>query len=155
MKKNPELAAYMNCHREEGMDLDRYVEHGSRLLSPAEAASLTEGLDELHRKIAMLKLDKSRLADQLELLADFHLENPPGLPPQVRTETIFALLYVIREVDLVPDDEPGVGYLDDAAVVESVLARHAGVFENHCDFRQLDWMALAPAYHVSSPEPGV
>lgn len=137
------------------MDLDRYVEHGSRLLSPAEAASLTEGLDELHRKIAMLKLDKSRLADQLELLADFHLENPPGLPPQVRTETIFALLYVIREVDLVPDDEPGVGYLDDAAVVESVLARHAVVFENHCHFRQLDWMALAPAYHVSSPEPGV
>ena len=98
------------------------------------SASLTEGLHELHRKIADLKLTKSKLADQLELLADFHLENPPGLPPQVRTETIFALLYVIREVDLVPDDEPGVGYLDDAAVVESVLARHAGIFENHCHF---------------------
>ena len=148
MKKNPELAAYMNCHAEEGLDLDRYVEHGSRLLTAPEAASLTDGLDDLHRKIAILKLEGPKLADQLELLADFHLENPPGLPAQVRTETIFALLYVIKDLDLVPDDEPDVGYLDDAAVVESVLARHAKVFENHCHFRQVEWSLVAPEYHV-------
>ena len=148
MKKNPELAAYMNCNSEEGLDLDRYVEHGSRLLTAAEAASLTDGLEDLHGKIALLKPGNPKLAGQLELLADFYLENPPGLPPQVRTETIFALLYAIKDADLVPDDEPGVGYLDDAAVVESVLARHAGVFENHCHFRQVEWSTVEPVYHV-------
>ena len=144
MKKNPELAAYMNCTAEEGLYLDRYVEHGSRILTFAESASLSDGLDDLHRKIAVLELENPKLACQLELLADFHQENPPGLPGQVRQETIFALIYVIKDQDLVPDDEPGVGYLDDAAVVESVLGRHAGVFENHCHYKQIEWSSVAP-----------
>lgn len=144
MKKNPALAAYMNCNAEEGYDLDRFVEHGSRLLTHAETASLTDGLGELQRKIATLKAGHSRLAGQLELLVDFYQEHPPGLPAQVRTETIFALLYAANDEDLVPDHEPGVGYLDDAGVAESVLARHAGVFENHCHFRQIEWAAVAP-----------
>jgi uncharacterized membrane protein YkvA (DUF1232 family) len=148
MKKNPELAAYMNCSAEEGLDLDRFVEHGSRILTVAEIAGLTDGLDDLQGKIATLKVEHSKLAGQLELLADFYRENPPGLPAQVRTETIFALLYALKDVDLVPDNEPGVGYLDDAAVAESVLARHAGIFENHCYFRQIEWATVAPGHLV-------
>ena len=144
MKKNPALAAYMNCTAEEGLDLDRFVEHGGRLLTHAEVASLTTGLDDLHKKVTFLKSDNPKLAVQLELLIDFYQDNPPGLPPQVRAEAIFALRYAVKELDLVPDDEPGVGYLDDAAVVESVLARHAGVFENHCVFRQIEWSAVKP-----------
>ena len=134
----------MNCNAEEGYDLDRFVEHGSRLLTPAETASLKDGLEALRHKISTLKAEHSRLAGQLELLLDFYLENPPGLPAQVRTETIFALLYAVNDADLVPDHEPVVGYLDDAGVAESVLARHAGVFENHCHFRQIEWATVAP-----------
>ena len=67
---------------------------------------------------------------------------PPNLPVQVRKETIFAPLYAATEMDLVPDDEPGVGCLDDAAVAGSVLSRHARVFELHRDFHRMDWPAL-------------
>jgi uncharacterized membrane protein YkvA (DUF1232 family) len=148
MQKNPELAAYMNCKAEEGLDLDRFVEHGGRMLTPAEAASLTTGLDELQEKITSLGMVKPKLARQLTLLIDFYQENPPGLPAQARSETIFALLYAIKDADLVPDEEPDVGYLDDAAVAESVLSRHAGVFGNHCHFRQIEWSTVAPEHQL-------
>jgi uncharacterized membrane protein YkvA (DUF1232 family) len=144
MKKNPALAAYMNCTAEEGLDLDRFVEHGARLLTPAESASLTAGLNDLSAKIRTLRSEHNRLADQLDLLVDFYLANSPGLPDQVRSETIFALLYALNEADLVPDDEPEVGYLDDQAVVESVLSRHPAVFESHCLYRQIEWSTVAP-----------
>ena len=146
MKKNATLAAYMNCVSEEGLDLDRFVEHGGRLLAPAETAGLTNGLADLQEKIASLKGEHPRLAGQLEFLLSFYEANPPNLPDKVRNETIFALLYAAKEMDLVPDEEPGVGYLDDAAVAESVLTRHAGVFEIHCDYHRIDWAALKPAH---------
>ena len=144
MKKNAALAAYMNCVTEEGLDLDRFVEHGARLLAPAETAGLTNGLVELQKKIACLKGEHPQLARQLEFLLSFYHANPPNLPDKVRNETIFALLYAAKEMDLVPDEEPGVGYLDDAAVAGSVLTRHAGVFELHCDFHRMEWSALKP-----------
>ena len=68
MKKNPELAAYMNCSAEEGLDLDRFVEHGSRLLTAAETASLTDGLDTLQAKIATLKVDNGRFRQMWRLI---------------------------------------------------------------------------------------
>lgn len=144
MKKNPELAAYMNCVAPEGLDLDSYVEHGARLLSLAEAAGLARDLPALQSKIAGIENAQPLLARQLSFLLSFYEDDPPNLPDGVRRETIFALLYAVKEVDLVPDDEPGVGYLDDAAVAESVLSRHAGVFEIHCDFHRIDWAALKP-----------
>jgi len=142
MKKNPQLAAYMNCVAPEGLDLDAYVEHGACLLSPAETADLQQNLPDLRSKIITLHAEQPLLSRQLAFLLSFYEADPPNLPDKVRSETIFALLYAVKEVDLVPDDEPGVGYLDDAAVAESVLSRHAGVFEIHCDFHRIDWVAL-------------
>ncbi len=146
MKKNAALAEYMNCVAEEGLDLDRYVEHGARMLSTADSAALSKGRAELHEKITSLGGGHPQLARQLEFLVNFYEANPPNLPDKVRNETLFALLYAAKEMDLVPDEEPGVGFLDDAAVAESVLSRHAGVFEIHCDYHRIDWAALKPAH---------
>jgi len=148
MKKNATLAAYLNCVAPEGLDLDRYVEHGGRLLSDADKTELTDGPADLRAKITALPAAHARLARQLELLLSFYEDNPPHQPGPVRHETIFALLYAAREMDLVPDEEPEVGYLDDAAVVESVLSRHPSVFGNHCGFHQLDWAAHKAQHHA-------
>ena len=144
MKKNAALAAYMNCEAEEGLDLDRFVEHGGRMLGLADSAALNNSLADLQQKISTLSNQHSNLARQLEFLISFYQAEPPNLPDKVRNETIFALLYAAKEADLVPDTEPGVGYLDDAAVTDSVLSRHAGVFEIHCAYHRIDWEALKP-----------
>lgn len=144
----------MNCHADEGVNMDRYIEHGSLLLKPAKTASFTENLEEQHTKLAMLKLTKSKLADHLEFLADFHLGNLPRLEQQVRTGTLPCWVS-LQSLIWCPTMNPGAGYLDDAAELGSLPVRHASVFENHCHFRRLNWMALAPAYHVDSPKTGV
>ena len=36
------------------------------------------------------------------------------------------------------------GYLDDTAVTEIVLTRHAAVFEQHCAARGIDWATIEP-----------
>ena len=139
---NPTLASYMNYVSEEGLNLDRFVEHGGHLLGREEAAGLTGELDILREKIAALRAGHPLLARQLEFLVTLFESAPHDMPEKARNETIFALLYTVKDSDLMPDDMPEVGYLDDAAVVESVLARHAEIFERYCAALDLEWAAL-------------
>ena len=144
MKKNPELAAYMNCVAPEGLNLDPYVEHGACLLSPAETAGLQLQLPALRIKITSLETGQTLLSRQLAFLLSSYKANPPNLPERVRRETIFALLYAAKEEDLVPDAEVGTGYLDDAAVAESVLNRNEDIFAMHCAYHRIEWATLKP-----------
>lgn len=147
--KNPKpregslLAAYMIYVSDEGIDLDRFVEHGGRLLKREDFTGLASGLADLREKIASLRGEHPKLGRQLEFLADFFASDPTSVPA-VRNETDFALLYAVKDMDMTPDDIPGVGYLDDAAVAEVVLARHAEIFERHCAAHDLEWAALKP-----------
>jgi uncharacterized membrane protein YkvA (DUF1232 family) len=148
---NPSLTAYMNYVSDEGLDLPRFVEHGGRLVGREDSAGLAAGLADLREKIADLRAVHPRLARQLEFLA-IVFEAGAGRPPEIggwlpeaaRRETAFALLYAAKDMDLVPDDLPQVGYLDDAAVTEIVLSRHAAVFEQHCAAHGLEWAAIEP-----------
>jgi uncharacterized membrane protein YkvA (DUF1232 family) len=149
-KAKPTLAAYMNYVSEQGLNLDRFVEHGGRMLGPDEANGLTDGLADLLGKIDGLRDKHARLARQLEFLVDYFETYPWNQPDKVRNETIFALLYAAKDSDLMPDDMPEVGFLDDAAVAESVLARHAGTFERYCAAKDLDWAAIQPGIPANS-----
>lgn len=44
-------------------------------------------------------------------------------------ETIFALNYLFKDVDIIPDSVPGKGMADDSQVVRTVLASHAEEFK--------------------------
>jgi uncharacterized membrane protein YkvA (DUF1232 family) len=150
-KPNPSLTAYMNYVSDEGLNLYRFVEHGGRLVGSEDATGLAAGLADLREKIADLRAMHPRLARQLEFLAsvfETDAAHPPEtvrtLPEVVRNETAFALLYAAKDMDLVPDDMPQVGYLDDTVVTEIVLARHAAVFEQHCAARGIDWATIEP-----------
>ena len=145
MKKNPQLAAYMNCVAPEGLDLDSYVEHCAFLLTHTEIAGVPQNLPDLRNKIAALEAEEPLLSRQLAFLLGFYEADPPNLPDKVRRETIFALLYAVKDEDLVPDTEAGEGYLDDAAIAESVLSRHREVFVSHCKYHSIEWAALLPA----------
>lgn len=147
---NPTLAAYMNYVSDEGLNLDRFVEHGGRMLGPHESASLTSGLVALGEKINSLRDKHPQLTRQLEFLVDYFETNPCNQPEKIRNETIFALLYAAKDMDLMPDDLPEVGYLDDAAVAESVLARHAETFERYCAAKDIDWAAIQPGTSTNS-----
>ncbi len=149
-KSNPTLAAYMNYVSDEGLNLDRFVEHGGRMLGPNESAGLTNGLADLGAKINSVRDKHPQLARQLEFLVGYFETNPWNQSDSVRNETIFALLYAAKDTDLVPDDTPEVGYLDDAAVAESVLARHAETFARYCAAKDIDWATIKPETSANS-----
>jgi len=46
-------------------------------------------------------------------------------------ESIFAVRYLAKGVDIIPDSMPG-GYADDRAVLQAVLSGHAPEFEAYC-----------------------
>ena len=144
-KPNPQLAAYMHYVSDEGINLDRFVEQGGRLLGREESASLAGEFPAFREKIAVLRTEFPLLARQLEFLAAF-FESDAATPfEQARNETAFALLYAVKDNDMMPDTVPGVGYLDDAAVAKVVLSRHADVFERHCALHGIAWGTLIEA----------
>lgn len=150
-KPNPSLTAYINYLADEGLNLHRFVEHGGRLVGSEDSAGLAAGLVDLREKTSELRALHPQFARQLEFLANvFETDaaQPPEtvrwLPEAVRNETAFALLYAAKDMDLMPDDMPQVGYLDDTAVIEVVLTRHADVFEQHCAARGIDWASIQP-----------
>ena len=124
--------------------LERYVENGARLLEPADIEVIALGLQDLPARISALPVECERLGYQLELFASLLERRDAWFPETVRQETAFALLYAADEMDLLPDSEPGVGYLDDVAVAEVVLSRHAEVFERHCAELGQEWSAVQP-----------
>lgn len=119
-------------------DLRRIVLETANTLAPDDIAALLAGESDIRHRIAELSsgslgLLKSQLALSLDLLRD-HLDGECSQIPY-RTISIVgaAVTYFIDELDLIPDFLPGVGRLDDAAVVATAFElAHAGL-ERYCD----------------------
>ncbi|MCE9610392.1 MAG: DUF1232 domain-containing protein [Chthoniobacter sp.] len=148
---DPTPASYLNYAARQGINLRQFVTQGGRLLGPKDHTQLTTGISSLREKICVLRDTHPRLGRQLDFLLNFIAhdnarpwETVGTLPEAVRNETVFALLYTVKDLDLIPDDTPGIGFLDDAAVIEIVLTRHAAIFEQYCATHDLDWVELRP-----------
>jgi uncharacterized membrane protein YkvA (DUF1232 family) len=57
-------------------------------------------------------------------------------------EAVFALGYVLRDVDIIPDSVHGMGYADDSAVIRAVLFSHV---EEFCSFAEKFSVPLPPS----------
>jgi uncharacterized membrane protein YkvA (DUF1232 family) len=72
------------------------------------------------------------LQQQLKLLTDFLDDTAAGVFPAgseaSRKEAAFALRYMAKEGDIIPDSVPEIGYADDSLIVRTVLSRHQDVF---------------------------
>lgn len=56
-------------------------------------------------------------------------------------ESVFAVRYLAKGVDIIPDNIPG-GYSDDAAVMREVLAEHEDEFRKYCGLNKIDFDAI-------------
>ncbi len=57
------------------------------------------------------------------------------------TEAIFAIRYLAKAVDIIPDGLPG-GYSDDAAVLRAVIDGHEAEFRKYCAQNSIDFGGL-------------
>lgn len=91
------------------------------------------------------RIDKLRLL--IRMLSDLEWR----LPHQEATRVLNALAYFTEPDDLIPDHIPGLGFLDDAIMVELVvreLEHEIEAYRDFCDFRDQhssssreDWLA--------------
>jgi uncharacterized membrane protein YkvA (DUF1232 family) len=114
-----------------------------------------EHLDEVRGELPILDLQFAaisvwqfpHLRQQLKLLADFLEDTAAGVFPAgseaSRKETAFALRYMAKEADIIPDSVPEIGYADDSLIVRTVLSRHQDVFCDYCRFRKIRWSKIS------------
>lgn len=79
------------------------------------------------------RLDKLRL--MIDMLSDIEWR----LPQDEATRVLNALAYFAEPEDLIPDDIPGLGFLDDAIMIELVmreLSHEIEAYQDFCDYRK-------------------
>lgn len=58
-------------------------------------------------------------------------------------EAVFALGYLLKDVDIIPDTIPSAGYADDSAVLRAVLDSHVPEFRQFAKAANLDFDKLS------------
>ena len=147
-------------------ELFHLIEQRAAAIQRADLETLAVRLPELRASLQRYDCQNyPALPDQIEFLALLVEDTGAGLnghlPFAVLAHTAFALNYLQREQDLIPDDVPGVGLLDDAMVVSLVLQRHQAFFQGHPRARKLRWpvppvrfeTGLAWGIRALAPEP--
>ncbi len=82
-----------------------------------------------------------RRLEGLKPLVDMVEDQGWSLPQEDISRVINALAYFANPHDLIPDDVPGLGYLDDAVMVDLVrreLAHEIKAYESFCEFREAE-----------------
>jgi len=92
------------------------------VLSASESVSMPEFMRERQQK--------------LQSLVDMVEDKAWNLPPRERLRVISALAYYVLAEDLIPDHIPGLGFLDDAIMIELVVRELKYELEAYLDFCQ-------------------
>jgi len=124
---------YNSSHPIMSHDIQDFVTRGAQKITPVEIAQLEQQLPLVVAKI--IEAEPARqphLRAQAEFLVRYVedcLESqfaPEDL--SALAEAIFALMYLHKGADIIPDDIPEIGYEDDSAVLRTVLMRHEAEF---------------------------
>jgi uncharacterized membrane protein YkvA (DUF1232 family) len=91
---------------------------------------------------------RQRLA-KLELMIGMLMDHEWRLPKKDTIRVLNALAYFTNPEDLIPDHVPGIGYLDDAIMIELVVRDLRHELEAYADFREFRRTA-APGRGVKS-----
>ncbi len=122
---------------------DEDLEHFRQVMSRAREAAgdLTPEKIVEHASAMITKVNQSGTAefirermDTLEVLIGMVLDNGWGLEEEDRERVVEALSYFAEAEDLIPDDIPGLGFLDDAIMIELVAQELTHEIDAYRDF---------------------
>lgn len=101
-----------------------FVEKGSRRVSDDDVQEVVEKADAIEKRFSK-EGPLGRLVDDgqlmLSLVKDYWQRDYRQLPYWTLSAIAFTLLYIANPLDLIPDALPGVGLVDDAAVLSVCL----------------------------------
>jgi uncharacterized membrane protein YkvA (DUF1232 family) len=125
-------------------EIAKFVKHNAEQITPTM-------VEKLIRSVPMWKVEFSQinapkyphLIDQLEFLAncveDAHEKAYKDIPYVAFAEAVFALMYVHRQLGIIPNFIPHMGHADDSSIVRAVLIQHKQHFQLYAAHEGLDW----------------
>ena len=128
--------------------ISEYVEWRAAQLTPEHLAELRKDLPLLKVQFTVIAVPQfPHLQQQLKLLADFFEDTADGVFPTgsdgSRRKLRLPFVMPAKEIDIIPDSVPEIGYADDSHVVRTVLSRHQDVFRDYCRFRRIRWSKIS------------
>ena len=103
-------------------DIQRYRQEIDDIDLSNKERILTESVLKITKLFENKKLDQFQLVLVQKINGLYNiLRNTPNLEDLVQQKIIFALKYFLKGQDDIPDDIPGIGFLDDLAIVDWVI----------------------------------
>ena len=103
---------------------ESFIKKGAKRIKKEDIEKVTRKADEIEKKVRESGPLKRYIDDVkllLSLVKDYWSGDYKEIPYWAIGATVFALLYVLSPIDLIPDFIPVVGLVDDAAVVALCL----------------------------------
>ncbi len=115
-------------------ELQDFITDGARRITPAHLDKLVRLLPNIRLAVTQIT-EFPALSDQVEFLAeiieDFNAGLNRSIPFTAIAESAFALFYLQKATDIIPDLIPRVGFADDAAIVTAVFENYKRPFLKH------------------------
>lgn len=109
-------------------------------LPPLEVISKAEALCKEMENANVPDFVKIRLHSLVKLIAALK-DDEWQIPEEERTDILTSLAYFSEPEDLVPDNIPGLGYLDDAIMIELVIqdmSLDLEAYDAFCNYRKIE-----------------
>jgi uncharacterized membrane protein YkvA (DUF1232 family) len=115
-------------------ELQDFITDGARRMTPVHLDKLVRLLPKIRLSVTQVT-DFPDLPDQVEFLAeiieDFHAGLNRSIPFTAIAESAFALFYLRKATDIIPDMIPRTGLADDAAIITAVFENYKRPFLKH------------------------
>lgn len=121
-----------------------YVNHGASLITPRIVENVVKHLPQWKVEFTQINAPQfPHLVDQLEFLADAVEDTAEGaykdLPYFAVAQSVFALTYAHKKMDVIPDLMPNLGRADDSSVVRAVLIQNEKSFAKYAETTGHNW----------------
>lgn len=130
------------------MEIVNYVMRGGQKVTAREAEDFRQRLPALKVKVEEIDApDFPKLRRRIRLLMDLYEDILDGVyqqfPYAAFGEVVFALSYVLKGNDIIPDSVPGLGMADDASIVSAVFLRHEAALSGYAATKNLPWSEVS------------
>ena len=117
----------------------RYEKDAEKVIEAGETETVLGKALKIIAKVPVLKSLASDVPVMVNMVKDYIRKKYKRVPLKTITMITAALIYLVNPNDAVPDYLPGVGYLDDAAVMNFVLVSVKEDVEKYKEWKCASW----------------